>query len=100
KSRLRTRKEQGVLSAFSKEISMGTVTQSIHVTRTTAGMPLRLLYGGRSYTVTAEPQRGYARRRWWAEEHRAEIGSGAGLVDYQVRRVQVKPARSADRPIL
>src|SRR5690625_7044835 len=48
------------------------ISQSIHVTCTTAGIPLRLLYGGRSYTVTAEPQRWYVRRRWWAEEHRAE----------------------------
>ncbi|GAA2042838.1 hypothetical protein GCM10009720_24420 [Yaniella flava] len=79
---------------------MGTLTQSIHVTCTTAGIPLRMLYGGRSYTVKAEPQRWYVRRRWWAEEHRAELGHGPGLVDYQVWRVQVSLTRAQNAPIL
>src|SRR5699024_4377627 len=79
---------------------MGTLTQSIHVTCTTAGIPLRLLYGGRSYTVKAEPQRRYVRRRWCAAAHRAEIEHGPGLVDYQVWRVQVGLTRAKNAPML
>ncbi len=79
---------------------MGTLTQSIQVTCTTAGIPLRLTYRGRSYTVKATPQRWYVRRRWWAEEHRAAIGHGPGLVDHQVWRVQVGLSRARNAPLL
>lgn len=79
---------------------METLTQSIHVTCTTAGIPLHLMYGGRSYTVKAEPQRWYVRRRWWAEEYRAAIGHGPGLVDYQMWRLQVGLTRAQNAPVL
>src|SRR5690625_6993875 len=78
---------------------MGTLTQSIQVTCTTAGVPLHLMYGGRSYTVKAQPQRWYVRRRWWAEEYRAALGHGPGLVDYQVWRVQVSVSRARNAPL-
>src|SRR5690625_7619300 len=77
---------------------MGTLKQAIQVTCTTAGIPLRLTYRDRSYTVKATPQRLYVRRRWWAEEHRAAIGHGPGLVDHQVWRVEVMLSRASTAP--
>lgn len=79
---------------------MGTLTQAVEVTCTTAGIPLHLKFAGRSYTVTAQPQRWYVRRRWWAEEYRAAIGHGPGLVDYQMWRVQVALSRARNAPSL
>jgi len=79
---------------------MGTFTQAVEVSCTAGGVPLRVNYRGRSYTVKAQPQRWYVRRRWWVEEHRAAIGHGPGLVDYQMWRVQVQLTRAANAPLL
>jgi hypothetical protein len=79
---------------------MGILTQSLGVQCTTAGMPLRLDWQGRTYVVAAEPVRWYERRRWWAEEHRAERGRGPGLVDHEVWRVQVRLARARNAPLV
>ena len=90
----------GTDAADQKGNFMGTLTQSVQVTCTAAGIPLHLNYAGRSYTVKAQPQRWYVRRRWWAEEYRAALGHGPGLVDYQVWRVQVSLTRAANAPVL
>ncbi|GAA4379980.1 hypothetical protein [Paeniglutamicibacter cryotolerans] len=71
---------------------MGMFTQSVEVECTTAGTPLRLRWGGRDYKVAAEPIRWFERRRWWAEELRAEAGRGPGLVDHEIWRLQVRLA--------
>jgi hypothetical protein len=77
---------------------MGIFTQSVGVQCTTSGMPLRLDWDGRTYVVAAEPVRWYERRRWWAEEHRAERGRGPGLVDPEVWRGQVRLERARNAP--
>jgi hypothetical protein len=69
---------------------MGMFSESVDVVCTAAGQPLKLQWAGRHYTVCAEPVRWYERRQWWAEERRAPLGSGPGLVDHEIWRVQVR----------
>jgi hypothetical protein len=68
---------------------MGMFSESVDVVCTPSGQPLHLQWAGRQYTVCAEPVRWYERRQWWAEEKRAPLGSGPGLVDHEIWRVQV-----------
>ncbi|MFJ5860183.1 DUF6504 family protein [Pseudarthrobacter sp. NPDC092439] len=70
---------------------MGLFSESVDVACSPDGEPRELCWGGRSYTVCAEPVRWYERRQWWAEERRAPLGSGPGLVDHEIWRVQVLP---------
>lgn len=74
---------------------MGLFSESVDVLCSSSGVPLKLDWGGRHYTVCAEPVRWYERRQWWAEEQRAPLGSGPGLVDSEIWRVQVRLASSA-----
>lgn len=69
---------------------MGMFSESVDVVCTPAGQPLKLQWAGRHYAVCAEPVRWYERRQWWAEERRAPLGSGPGLVDHEIWRVQVR----------
>jgi hypothetical protein len=69
---------------------MGMFSEGVDVVCTPAGQPLELTWAGRQYTVCAEPVRWYERRQWWAEETRAPLGTGPGLVDHEIWRVQVR----------
>jgi len=69
---------------------MGLFSESVGVVCSSSGVPLKLDWSGRHYTVCAEPVRWYERRQWWAEEQRAPLGSGPGLVDHEIWRVQVR----------
>ncbi|HEY8700800.1 MAG TPA: DUF6504 family protein [Arthrobacter sp.] len=73
---------------------MGMFSESVDVVCTAAGQPLELQWAGKRYTVCAEPVRWYERRQWWAEVSRAPLGSGPGLVDHEIWRVQVMAADS------
>jgi hypothetical protein len=78
---------------------MGMFSESVDVVCTPSGQPQELNWAGRHYTVCAEPVRWYERRKWWAEEQRAPLGSGPGLVDHEIWRVQVQvQERRADSP--
>ncbi|TLM87527.1 DUF6504 family protein [Pseudarthrobacter sp. NamE5] len=68
---------------------MGMFTESVDVVCNPEGQPQSLVWAGMSYSVCAEPVRWYERRQWWAEESRAPLGSGPGLVDHEIWRVQV-----------
>ena len=68
---------------------MGMFSESVDVACSAAGQPVALQWAGRHYTVCAEPVRWFERRQWWAEESRAPLGSGPGLVDHEIWRVQV-----------
>ena len=70
---------------------MGMFSESVDVVCAPTGEPAELRWGGRDYRVCAEPVRWYERRQWWAEERRAPLGSGPGLVDHEIWRVQVLP---------
>ena len=74
---------------------MGMFSESVDVDCTASGQPLKLRWAGRQYTVCAEPVRWYERRQWWAEERRAPLGSGPGLVDHEIWRVQVRVGPAA-----
>ena len=73
---------------------MGTFTQSVAVECAQDGAPARLRWEGREYVLAERPLRWFERRRWWAEEVRAEKGRGAGLVDHEIWRLQVRLARA------
>lgn len=75
---------------------MGMFSESVDVVCAPSGQPLNVDWAGLRYTVCAEPVRWYERRQWWAEEQRAPLGSGAGLVDHEIWRVQVRRADSPD----
>lgn len=77
---------------------MGMFSESVDVVCGPDGQPVELQWGGRTYAVCAEPVRWYERRQWWAEEQRAPLGSGPGLVDHEIWRVQVVPAGIPPEP--
>lgn len=72
---------------------MGMFSESVDVRCNPDGQPQELFWAGRNYLVCAEPSRWYERRQWWAEESRAPLGSGPGLVDHEIWRVQVQAAQ-------
>lgn len=76
---------------------MGMFSESVDVLCSASGQPVSLQWAGRHYAVCAEPVRWFERRQWWAEESRAPLGSGPGLVDHEIWRVQVRadPPRPA-----
>jgi hypothetical protein len=78
---------------------MGMFSEGVDVVCTPAGRPSHLRWAGREYTVCAEPVRWYERRQWWAEETRAPLGTGPGLVDHEIWRVQVKPSDTKAGPV-
>lgn len=80
------------------EVMVGVFSESVEVTCSPAGQPMRLRWKGRDYEVGGEPLRWYERRQWWVEEQRAPLGSGAGLVDHEIWRVQVMPVDSSPAP--
>ncbi|WP_445154236.1 DUF6504 family protein [Arthrobacter sp. Hor0625] len=71
---------------------MGMFSESVDVDCTPAGQPRSLEWAGRHYDVCAEPVRWFERRQWWVEEMRAPLGGGAGLVDHEIWRIQVRGA--------
>ncbi|MFE4542965.1 hypothetical protein [Arthrobacter sp. NPDC056727] len=77
---------------------MGMFSESVDVVCAPGGQPAELRWGGTDYLVCAEPVRWYERRQWWAEERRAPLGSGPGLVDHEIWRVQVLPAGRNPHP--
>ncbi len=70
--------------------NMGVFSESVEVVCSPAGQPIRLRWQNRTWHIAAEPVRWYERRKWWAEELRAERGRGAGLVDHEIWRVQAR----------
>jgi hypothetical protein len=70
---------------------MGMFSESVHVGCDSEGLPRSLVWRDVSYDVCAEPLRWYERRQWWAEDSRAPLGSGPGIVDHEIWRVQVRP---------
>jgi hypothetical protein len=80
--------------------SAGVFTQSVGVERDTNGTPRYLDWDGRRYVVAAEPVRWYERRQWWVEERRAERGRGAGLIDHEIWRLQVRLAAARRAPLV
>lgn len=79
---------------------MGLFTQSVQVTLSATGIPLRLHWQGKQWHVCAEPLRWFERRTWWAEDPRAQRGHGPGLVDHEIWRLQLRlGTRDAPRTV-
>jgi hypothetical protein len=74
----------------------GQLTEHVEVVVSERGLPLHLWWRERGYDVIAEPLRWFARRRWWAEDSRAERGR-AGLVSQEVWRIQIQDPLTAER---
>ena len=73
---------------------MGLFSESVEVGCTETGQPHTVQWKGTQYTVSSEPDRWYERRQWWLEESRAPLGTGAGLVDHEIWRVQLQPTQT------
>ncbi|MCD4849642.1 DUF6504 family protein [Arthrobacter sp. AK01] len=69
---------------------MGLFSESVGVICAETGQPQEVQWKGARYTVSNEPVRWFERRQWWLEESRAPLGSGAGLVDHEIWRVQLQ----------
>ncbi|MBW4094440.1 MAG: hypothetical protein HIU81_03065 [Acidobacteria bacterium] len=69
---------------------MGVFSEGVEVHCSLGGEPLNLRWSGRDYVLAAESVRWFERRDWWAQENRAEVGRGAGLVDSEIWRVQAQ----------
>ena len=78
---------------------MGMFSESVDVACTPDGQPRSLDWAGRHYEVCAEPVRWFERRQWWAEEQRAPLGGGPGLVDHEIWRVQLTEAANPERTL-
>ncbi|WP_026542446.1 DUF6504 family protein [Paenarthrobacter nicotinovorans] len=70
---------------------MGLFSESVEVGCTETGQPSTVQWKGTHYSVCNPPERWYERRQWWLEESRAPLGTGAGLVDHEIWRVQLHP---------
>ncbi|GAB3178449.1 hypothetical protein GCM10027060_04330 [Nesterenkonia halophila] len=68
----------------------GPLTEALEVECDDDGAPYRLSWRDRRHVVVAEPVRWFERRRWWDEESRVERGRGAGVVDHEIWRLQVR----------
>lgn len=66
-------------------------TESIQVSCAPNGVPLRVSWQGCDYRLVAEPQRWFERRKWWDEKLRVPRGVGAGMVDYEIWRLEITP---------
>ncbi|MGP0223066.1 MULTISPECIES: DUF6504 family protein [unclassified Paenarthrobacter] len=75
---------------------MGLFSESVDVICTETGQPSHVHWKGQRRQVINQPDRWYERRQWWAEETRAPLGSGTGLVDHEIWRVQLTTAQEPD----
>lgn len=62
----------------------------VEVACTPAGVPLRVVWRGRTWRVGARPVRWYQRRAWWSEVPRAKKGASVGLIDTEIWEVQLQ----------
>lgn len=64
--------------------------ESVGATTTPAGLPLRILWRGRTWHVRAQPVHWYERRNWWEITKRVPRETGAGIVDLSVWQLQLQ----------
>ncbi|GAA1186146.1 DUF6504 family protein [Nesterenkonia xinjiangensis] len=66
------------------------LTEELTVECDETGIPHRLCWRDRWHAVVEEPVRWFERRRWWLEDARVERGRGAGVVDHEIWRLQIR----------
>ena len=75
---------------------MGTFSEGITVVCSPRGEPVELAWRGACYAIEPHPLCWYERRSWWENESRIRPGEGAGLVDLQMWRMQLRRLGSED----
>lgn len=68
-------------------------TDSVSVTTDSAGVPVYLIWGGRQWSVAAEPVRWFERVSWWERERRFPLG-GDKSIDLEIWQVQARLGRN------
>lgn len=71
---------------------MGIFSEGIEVMSSPDGELVQLSWRGACYSIEPHPLCWYERRSWWESESRVPPGEGAGLVDLQMWRLQVRRA--------
>jgi hypothetical protein len=69
---------------------MVSVDESVTVSVNWAGEPVKFLWAGATYAITAKPVRWYDRRQWWAEAGRVQRGIGAQVLEVEMWQVQAE----------
>jgi hypothetical protein len=67
------------------------IEEPVIVELTDDGAPIRFEWRGVFYGVTSAPERWFARRPWWQLNSRAPRGTGEGLIDREMWRVDAVP---------
>lgn len=88
----------GVFSGGEAEL-VGTFSDGVEVIQSATGAPLHLILQGVRYTLAATPLRWFERRKWWEEVSRVAPGSGAGLVEQEVWRVEMRRDDQPQAPL-
>jgi len=69
---------------------MVSVDESVTVSVNWAGEPVKFVWAGATYAITAKPVRWYDRRHWWAEAGRVQRGIGAQVLEVEMWQVQAE----------
>lgn len=69
---------------------MVSVDESVTVSVNWAGEPVKFVWSGATYAITAKPVRWYDRRQWWAEAGRVQRGIGAQVLEVEMWQVQAE----------
>ena len=69
---------------------MVSVDESVAVSVNWAGEPVKFVWAGATYAITAKPVRWYDRRQWWAEAGRVQRGIGAQVLEVEMWQVQAE----------
>jgi hypothetical protein len=69
---------------------MVSVDESVTVSVNWAGEPVKFVWAGATYAITAKPVRWYDRRQWWAEAGRVQRGIGAQVLEVEMWQVQAE----------
>lgn len=69
---------------------MGIFSEGIDLVSSPEGELLQLCWRGAHYTIEPHPLCWYERRAWWESESRVPPGEGAGIVELQMWRLQLR----------
>jgi hypothetical protein len=78
---------------------MVSVDEPVTVSVNWAGEPVKFVWAGATYAITAKPVRWYDRRQWWAEAGRVQRGIGAQVLEVEMWQVQAEIQAGVQDPI-
>lgn len=73
---------------------MGIFSETVNVVHSAQDEPEQLIWRGTVYKVQPHPLCWYERRPWWKLETRLPPGTGVGVVDTQIWRLQLEAPES------